>query len=57
VPASEHERIVDAMTAFGERLTGLPDCMREAGIDPDIVDHVIPSIDAQRAQLLALQSP
>lgn len=57
VPVSEQGRIVDAMTAFGERLTGLPDCMREAGIDADIIDHVIPSIDAQRTQLLALQSP
>jgi len=36
-------------------LTTLPDCMREVGVDDDIVDFVTPSIEAQRTQLLALR--
>jgi serine/threonine-protein kinase HipA len=56
VPAEECEQLVEALVRFGEQLTSLPDCMREAGVDDDIVDFVTPSIEAQRTQLLALRS-
>jgi len=57
LPLSEIERpqVVDALVRFGEQLAGLPDCMREVGVDADIIAFVRPSIDAQRAQLLALR--
>jgi serine/threonine-protein kinase HipA len=55
LPASEHEQLVEAMARFGERLGGLQDCMREVGVDEDIVDFLGPSIEKQRTQLLALR--
>jgi serine/threonine-protein kinase HipA len=55
LPAPEHEQLVEALVRFGERLAGLQDCMREAGIDEDIVEFVGPSIEKQRTQLLALR--
>jgi serine/threonine-protein kinase HipA len=54
---AEHTRLVESLVAFGERLGGLQDCMREVGVDEDIVDFVGPSIATQREQLLALESP
>lgn len=51
----ERSRVVEALVRFGEQLAGLADCMREVGVDHDIVDFVTPSIAAQRSQLLALR--
>jgi len=55
LPAAEHRQLVDALVGFGERLVTLADCMRETGVDEDIVAFVTPSIEAQRTQLLALR--
>ena len=51
----EHTQLVDTLVRFGEQLAALPDCMREVGVDTDIVEFVIPGIEAQRTQLLALR--
>lgn len=56
LPAPERAPLVRALVAFGERLGALPACMRESGVDEDIIDFVTPSITAQRIQLLALRS-
>ena len=55
LPGDEHAQVVEALVRFGERLATLSECMREAGVDDDIVDFVAPSIEAQRTQLLALR--
>jgi serine/threonine-protein kinase HipA len=55
LPTSEHQQLVEALVRFGEELATLPDYMLEAGVDSDIVDFVMPSIAAQRTQLLALR--
>jgi serine/threonine-protein kinase HipA len=55
LPASEHRQLVEALVQFGEQIAGLPDCMRDVGVDQDIVDFLGPSIDKQRTQLLALR--
>jgi serine/threonine-protein kinase HipA len=54
--ASEQPQLVDALVRFGEQLATLPEYMHDAGVDDDIVDFVMPSIEAQRTQLLALRS-
>ncbi|MBD8529823.1 MULTISPECIES: type II toxin-antitoxin system HipA family toxin [unclassified Massilia] len=56
LPLQERAQLVEALVRFGEQLATLADCMREAGVDEDIVDFVTPSIAAQRTQLLALRS-
>lgn len=55
LPTSEHRQLVESLVRFGERMAALPECMREMEVDADIVDFVMPSIEAQRAQLLALR--
>lgn len=55
LPADEHAQVVDVLAGFGQQLAGLTDCMREVGVDDDIIDFVTPSIAAQRTQLLALR--
>jgi serine/threonine-protein kinase HipA len=55
LPAPERRQLVEALAGFGEQLAGLQDCMREVGVDEDIVDFLGPSITAQRTQLLALR--
>lgn len=55
LPAEERPQVVDALVRFGGQLADLPNCMREAGVDDDIIDFVTPSIEAQRTQLLALR--
>lgn len=55
LPETERSQVVEALVRFGEQLAALPDCMREVGVDDDIVAFVTPSIAAQRAQLLALR--
>jgi serine/threonine-protein kinase HipA len=54
--AQDHRQLVEALVAFGEQLGTLSDCMRDQGVDGDIVDFVTPSIAAQRTQLLALRT-
>lgn len=55
LPADRHQQLVEALVIFGEQLQTLPDCMREFGIDVDIIDFLLPSVEAQRTQLLALR--
>jgi serine/threonine-protein kinase HipA len=55
LPAAEHAQVVEALVGFGARLETLAGCMRDAGVDEDIIDFVAPSIAAQRDQLLALR--
>ena len=55
LPAREHEQVVEALVRFGERLAELPEYMRDAEVDADIIEFVGPSIAAQRTQLLALK--
>lgn len=52
---TERAQLVEALVRFGEQLVGLADCMREAGVDDDIIEFVMPSIAVQRTQLLALR--
>jgi serine/threonine-protein kinase HipA len=56
LPASEHQQLVEALVRLGEQLAGLQDCMREVGVDKDIIDFLGPNIATQRTQLLALRS-
>ena len=56
LPQAEHEQLVESLVRCGQQLTMLPDSMRAAGVDADIIDFVTPSIAAQRTQLLALRS-
>jgi serine/threonine-protein kinase HipA len=55
LPLQERERLVEVLVRFGEQLAILPDSMREAGVDEDIVAFVTPSVAAQRTQLLTLR--
>lgn len=55
LPPEEHNQLVKALVQFGEQLAGLQECMREVGVDQDIVEFLVPSIEAQRVQLLALR--
>lgn len=55
LPPHELQQLVEALVCFGEQLATLPDCMREVGIDTDIIDFLLPSIAAQRTQLLSLR--
>lgn len=52
---TEREQLVDALVRFAEQLAKLADCMRQVGVDEDIVEFVKPSIATQRTQLLALR--
>lgn len=55
LPDAEHRQVVEALVRFGEKMATLAACMREVGVDGDIIDFVAPSIEAQRTQLLALR--
>jgi serine/threonine-protein kinase HipA len=55
LPRQDRQALVEALVDFGEQLATLTDCMREAGVDDDIVDFVTPGIAAQRTKLLALR--
>jgi serine/threonine-protein kinase HipA len=55
LPLDEQRQLVEALVQSGEQLAELQDCMREVGVDEDIVDFLGPSIDKQRTQLLALR--
>jgi len=51
----EHQHLVETLVRFGEQLETLPECMRDAGVDEDIVEFATPSIAAQCQQLLELR--
>ncbi|MGH8853471.1 MAG: type II toxin-antitoxin system HipA family toxin [Telluria sp.] len=55
LPAPERVQLVEELVHFGKRLMTLEECMRDVGVDADIIDFVTPSIEAQRKQLLALR--
>jgi len=55
LPSLERQQLVEALVRLGEQLAGLQDCMREVGVDEDIVDFLGPSIEKQRTQLLTLR--
>ena len=55
LPAHELQQLVEVLVCFGEQLQTLPDCMHELGIDVDIIDFLLPGVEAQRTQLLALR--
>lgn len=54
VEPGERGRIRAALAEFGARLESLSDCMRHAGVDDDIVEHLQPGIDEQLRQLREL---
>lgn len=49
--ADERINVLAEMAAFGEKLDGLSDCMRDAAVDDDIINHLQKSIDEQARQL------
>ncbi len=51
VAPDERQRIRQEMAAFGKRLAGLSDCMRQAAVDDDIIEHLQKGIDEQQRQL------
>lgn len=52
--AEEADRIRTEMRKFGERLRDVADCMRQCGVDEDIVSHLGASIEGQIRQLCML---
>jgi serine/threonine-protein kinase HipA len=54
--ASERRQLVESLVGFAGKLASLPDCMRDVGVDEDIVGFVTPGIAAQRTQLLTLRA-
>lgn len=52
--APERAALVDALMRFSEQLKSLPAIMRESGVDADIVDFLLPSIQTQVSQLAML---
>jgi serine/threonine-protein kinase HipA len=54
LPAPERAALVDALMRFSEQLKSLPAIMRESGVDADIVDFLLPSIQTQVSQLAML---
>jgi serine/threonine-protein kinase HipA len=54
LPMPERAALVDALIRFGQQLHSLPSIMRESGVDPDIVDFLLPSIETQATQLSRL---
>ena len=54
LPVPERAALVDALMRFSEQLKSLPAIMRESGVDADIVDFLLPSIQTQVSQLAML---
>lgn len=52
--ADERINVLSVMADFGKKLDGLSDCMRGAGVDDDIINHLQNGIDEQVRQLLDL---
>lgn len=57
LPAAEYDALVHALVKFGDMVRRLPAAMNEAGVDADIIDFLLPGIEEQRRQLLALEQP
>jgi len=57
LPTAEYEALVRAMIDFGDVVGQLSATMVEAGVEPDIVAFLLPGIEEQRRQLLALGKP
>lgn len=57
VPERERRPLGRALNRFAERIERLPDIMEAQGVDHDIIEFLMPSIDTQVRQLKALQSP
>jgi len=57
VPDGERRTLADALVRFAAQTERLPDIMEAQGVDRDIIEFLMPSIDAQVRQLKALQSP
>jgi len=55
LPEAEHAKLVQSLVEFGEEFTRLPEYMKVAGVEPDIIDFLRPSIATQQTQLLALK--
>ena len=54
--APDEERLLRGnMAAFGLKLEGLADCMRDSGVDDDITSHLSAGIDEQCRQLRELK--
>jgi serine/threonine-protein kinase HipA len=56
LPTSEQQVLTETLVRFGEQLAGLQTCMRDVGVDEDIIEFLGPSIEKQRTQLLALRA-
>jgi serine/threonine-protein kinase HipA len=54
VSEPERTRITEEMHTFGARLQELEHYMRQAGVDDDVIDFLLPSVDEQSRQLLSL---
>ncbi|HEY5800684.1 MAG TPA: type II toxin-antitoxin system HipA family toxin [Burkholderiaceae bacterium] len=54
---AELEKIAAALREYAAEIARLPHTMRDAGVDDDIVAHVLPSIHEQTRQLRELKAP
>ena len=54
VSEAERTRITAEMHVFGERMQELENYMRQAGVDDDVVDFLLPGVAEQTRQLLSL---
>ena len=54
VPERERRMLSAELNAFGEQVDRLPDVMHAEGVESDIVEFLMPSIDTQIRQLKAL---
>lgn len=54
VSVSERQALARAMNQFATQIEGLPDTMEAEGVDHDIIEFLMPSIDTQIRQLKLL---
>ena len=54
LPTDEARAVVTALAGFAPTVAALPDTMRDAGVDPDIIEACRASIDVQAEQLARL---
>jgi len=57
VPDDERRALARALSRFAAQIERLPDIMEAQGVDDDIVEFLLRSIDTQTRQLKALQPP
>ena len=57
VPDRERRMLIGTLSRFAAEIERLPDIMALHGVDSDIIEFLIPSIDGQVRQLNALQPP